>query len=299
MATTTTTRSRSPSEYPDHTPINLSRLLSRLEHTVLVEPSPELRRSSYTRAKVRANIEHARTLLLNLEHSASSLPSKSKKSALQTDLQQKRELIKQLNQRLYELDQLGDSETDDSAESEDEEDNFPTYAPHKATESGLEVNTGSGEGNEALQNAAIGLSNELRRRGGAQDADVTATGTSLFPSKARTTGDSNAQTDAVLSNHRSEQESLETSLLDMAKQLKQQSMHFSQTLEGDKSVVDRALSGLDKNALGMEAAGQKMGMLRKMTEGKGWWDRMKLYAFVFGLWVAAFLIVFFLPKIRL
>ncbi|KAF1966315.1 DUF1771-domain-containing protein [Bimuria novae-zelandiae CBS 107.79] len=295
---TTTARSRSPSGYPDPTPINLDRLLSRLEHTVLVEPSPELRKSRYTRAKASANIEYARTLLLNLEHSASSLPSKSKKSALQKDLQTKRELIKQLNQRLYELDQLNDSDTEGSADSEDEEeDNFPSYAPRKATEAGLEVNTGGGDGNEALQNAARGLTNELRRRGGAQDADVTATGNSLFPSKAKTTtGDSSAHTDAVLSNHRSEQESLETSLLDMAKQLKQQSLHFSQTLEGDKSVVDRAVSGLDRNALGMEAAGQRMSTLRRMTEGRGWWDRMKLYAMIFGLWVFAFLIVFIGPK---
>ncbi|KAL1593127.1 hypothetical protein SLS60_010734 [Paraconiothyrium brasiliense] len=246
------------------------------------------------------NVDHARTLLLNLEHSTSSLPSKSKKSALQTDLQKKRELIKQLFQRLQELDKLHDSETDGSADSEDsenEEDNFPSYAPHKAADAGLEVNTSGGEGNEALQNAARGLTNELRRRGGAQDVDTIATGNSLFPTKAKTTT-GEAQTDAILSDHRSEQDSLETSLLDMAKQLKQQSLHFHDTLEGDKSVVDRALSGLDKNALGMEAAGQKMGTLRRMTEGKGWWDRMKLYAMIFGLWVVAFLVVFVGPKIR-
>jgi hypothetical protein len=202
-----------------------------------------------------------------------------------------------LNQRLYELDQLDDSETDGSADSEDDEDSFPSYAPHRAADSGLDVNTTSGEGNEALQNAAKGLQNELRRRGGAQDADAVATGNSLFPTNARTTT-GGAQTDAVLSDHRSEQESLETSLLDMARQLKQQSLHFHQTLEGDRSVVDRALSGLDKNALGMEAAGQRMGTLRRMTEGRGWWARMKLYALIFGLWVLAFLIVFVGPKIR-
>ncbi|KAJ4351392.1 uncharacterized protein N0V89_006734 [Didymosphaeria variabile] len=244
------------------------------------------------------NVDHARTLLLNIEHSTSSVPSKSKKSALQTDLQKKRELIKQLFQRLQELDKLYDSETDVSADSEDsdEEDNFPSYAPHKAADAGLEVNTSGGEGNEALQNAAKGLTDELRRRGGAQNADTIATGNSLFPTRAKTTT-GEAQTDAILSDHRSEQDSLETSLLDMAKQLKQQSLHFHQTLEGDKSVVDRALSGLDKNSLGMEAAGQKMGTLRRMTEGKGWWDRMKLYALIFTLWVVIFLI-FALPKIR-
>lgn len=84
----------------------------------------------------------------------------------------------------------------------------------------------------------------------------------------------------------------------MAKQLKQQSVHFGQTLEGDKGILDRAVSGLDKNTQGMDAASQRMGTLRRMTEGKGWWDRIKLYGMIFGLWVMAFLIVFVGPKIR-
>lgn len=88
------------------------------------------------------------------------------------------------------------------------------------------------------------------------------------------------------------------SLLEMAKQLKQQSIHFGQTLEGDKSVLDRTVSGLDTSSQGMDAAGQRIGTLRRMTEGRGWWDRMKLYAMIFGLWVVAFLIVFVGPKIR-
>jgi hypothetical protein len=84
----------------------------------------------------------------------------------------------------------------------------------------------------------------------------------------------------------------------MAKQLKQQSVHFGQTLEGDKSILDRAISGLDKNQLGMDAASRRMGTLRKMTEGKGWFARLKLYGMIFGLWLVAFLIVFVGPKIR-
>ena len=102
----------------------------------------------------------------------------------------------------------------------------------------------------------------------------------------------------MLSHNRDEQESLTTSLLEMAKQLKQQSVHFGQTLEGDKGILDRAVSGLDKNQLGMDAASRRMGTLRKMTEGKGWLARLKLYAFIFGLWLVAFLIVFVGPKIR-
>jgi hypothetical protein len=249
------------------------------------------------------NIEHARTLLLNLEHSASTIPSKTKKQALQTDLQQKRELIKQLNQRIFELNQLDDAESEGSIDSDEEdEDNFPSYAPRVPTEAGRDVSTTGGEGNEALLNAAQNFTSQMRRRGKGEDTAgaQTASGNSLFSSKAGpTTGDPNLpQTEALLSHNRAEQENLTSSLLEMAKQLKQQSVHFGQTLEGDKGVLDRAVSGLDKNQLGMDAASRRMGTLRKMTEGKGWFARMKLYGFIFAMWVAAFLIVFIGPKIR-
>ncbi|KAF1945953.1 hypothetical protein EJ02DRAFT_337226 [Clathrospora elynae] len=297
------TRPRSPTGYPDPKgSLNLDRLLTRLDRVVLQDPSLQLRKSSYERARVSANIEHARTLLLSLEHSASTIPSKSKKAELQTDLQQKRELIKQLNQRISELNQLDDSDSEASVDSDDsDEDQFPSYAPRVKTEAGRDVTTSS-EGNEAFQNAAQGLASQLRRRGKAEvdGGSTAASGNSLFPSKpTTTTGDlSLTQTEALLSHDRNEQEDITTSLLDMAKLLKQQSMQFGQTLEGDKGVVDRALAGLDKNSLNMDAASKRMGTLRRMTEGKGWWDRMKLYAMIIGLNLIAVLIVFVGPKIR-
>jgi hypothetical protein len=164
-------------------------------------------------------------------------------------------------------------------------------------DAGLNVTSTSGQGNEALEDAARNLTSELRRRGGKSEPEgASATGNSLFPSKSTTT--TAEATDAALSHDRSEQEGLTNSLLEMAKQLKQQSINFGQTLEGDKSVLDRTVSGLDRSSQGMDAAGQRIGTLRRMTEGKGWWDRMKLYAMIFGLWVAAFLLVFAGPKIR-
>ncbi|KAI4615104.1 hypothetical protein J4E83_006828 [Alternaria metachromatica] len=297
-----TTRTRSPG-FGDTTSINLNRLLSRLDRLVLVDPSPQLRKSTYERARVSANIEHARTLLLSLEHSASTIPSKSKKAELQNDLQQKRDLIKQLNQRIYELNQLDDTESEGSVDSDEEDaDQFPSYAPRVKTEAGRDVST-STEGNEAFQNAAQGIASELRRRG-KPDANAagtqSASGNSLFPSKSTssTADPSLAKTEALLSHERNEQEELTTDLLDMARQLKEQSIRFGNTLEGDKGVVDRALAGLDKNTLNMDAASRRMGALRRMTEGKGWWDRIKLYGMIAGLWVIAFLIVFVGPKIR-
>jgi hypothetical protein len=160
-------------------------------------------------------------------------------------------------------------------------------------EAGRDVTT-SAEGNEAFQNAAQGLASQLRRRGKAETGGAgtqAASGNSLFSGRPSTT-------EAALSHERNEQESLTTNLLDMAKLLKQQSIQFGQTLEGDKGVVDRALAGLDKNTLNMDAASRKMGTLRRMTEGKGMWARLKLFGMIGVLWVIAFLIIAVGPKIR-
>lgn len=117
---------------------------------------------------------------------------------------------------------------------------------------------------------------------------------------ARTTGSDTktSTTEQSLSTNRSEQEDLTSSLLNLASQLKASSQGFQSTLENEKSVLDRAVSGIDKTTSTMEAAGQRMGMLRKMSEGKGWWGRVMLYAWIFGLWVVAILIVFVGPKMR-
>ncbi|CAG8896309.1 unnamed protein product [Penicillium nalgiovense] len=119
--------------------------------------------------------------------------------------------------------------------------------------------------------------------------------------KAAATGSNTnklVETEFELGTHRMEQEDLTSSLLTLASQLKSSSQSFQSTLEGEKSALDRAVSGIDRTSSTMEAAGKRMGMLRKMTEGKGLWGRMMLYAWIFGLWVVAILIVYVGPKLR-
>jgi hypothetical protein len=84
----------------------------------------------------------------------------------------------------------------------------------------------------------------------------------------------------------------------MASALKDSSKAFASTLESEKSTLNRAAEGLDKNELGLEAASKRMGYLRSMTEGRGWWGRMLMYAWIAGLMVLAILIVFVGPKFR-
>ena len=84
---------------------------------------------------------------------------------------------------------------------------------------------------------------------------------------------------------------LTSSLVSMAAQLKASTLAFSSSLDLDNEALARAQEGLDKNESGMGAAKNRMGMLRKMSEGKGWWGRMMLYAWIAGLWIVAILLV--------
>jgi hypothetical protein len=105
-------------------------------------------------------------------------------------------------------------------------------------------------------------------------------------------------TEALLQHNRTEQEELTSSLLSMAQALKASSRSFSASLESEKGTVDRAVEGLDRNVGGLEAASRRMGYLRQMSEGKGWWGRMMLYAWIFGLMLTSFFVVAFMPKLR-
>lgn len=94
------------------------------------------------------------------------------------------------------------------------------------------------------------------------------------------------------------QAALTTSLLSLATTLKESSVAFSSSLIDDAEALTRASEGLDRNATGMEVAGKRMGTLRRMAEGRGWWGRMMIYAWIAALWVLALLLVFMMPKLR-
>ena len=107
-----------------------------------------------------------------------------------------------------------------------------------------------------------------------------------------------ATTEAILDHHRAEQDALTESLVQMASALKKSSQAFSTSLESERGVLDAAGQGLARNETGLEAAARRMGALRRATEGRGWWGRVLLYAWIGGLAVLAVLIVFVLPKLR-
>ncbi|OHE94601.1 synaptobrevin [Colletotrichum orchidophilum] len=167
----------------------------------------------------------------------------------------------------------------------------------------LQVHTTTGSGTTTTQT--------LRSRGPARPGSPSATTTAtaraaLFASRRSNTlkssasgpASSTATAEAILDHQRAEQDALSESILKMASALKASSQKFSNTLEQDKGVVSRAADGMDKTERSMDAASRRMGTLKKMTEGKGWWGRMIMYAWVYGLMVALILLVFVIPKLR-
>jgi len=128
---------------------------------------------------------------------------------------------------------------------------------------------------------------------------TTSSSTSaLFGDRAATAHSPTATTEAILDNQRAEQDLLSESILKLASDLKASSHAFTATLEEDKEVVERAGQGMNKTGERMDAVTQRMGMLQRMTEGEGWWGRMRLYAQVYGLMLILVLLVFLLPKLR-
>lgn len=124
-----------------------------------------------------------------------------------------------------------------------------------------------------------------------------ATTSLLFGNRNKQTTDISTS-EAILDHQRKEQEEVTEDLLRMASQLKLSSQKFGAALQEDTEVLTHAGQGLSKNELSLEAAARRMGAITKMTEGKGWWGRIMLYAWIYGIMVVLILVVFVLPKLR-
>lgn len=154
------------------------------------------------------------------------------------------------------------------------------------------------------EKAETTISQTIRSRGPQPTATTEedtgrTTGSSLLGGNHRSASISQtATTEAILDHQRAEQDLLSESILKMAGDLKESSKAFSQSLEDDKDALGRAGEGLDRSERGLEAAARRMGALRRMTEGKGWWGRVLLYAWIYGLMVLLVVVVFVLPKLR-
>ncbi|XDG01171.1 hypothetical protein ABKA04_000786 [Annulohypoxylon sp. FPYF3050] len=157
--------------------------------------------------------------------------------------------------------------------------------------------------------AGTSTSQTLRARGTAPQPDPTATATDkgqttalrneLFGNRASTNPTTaTATTEAIIDHHRAEQDKLTESMVSMARALKESSRAFATSLQEDTDVLRSAGQNLERNERGLGFVAGRMGALRRLTEGTGWWGRILLYVYIAGLAVFAVLLVFVFPKLR-
>ncbi|KAH7326413.1 putative synaptobrevin protein [Stachybotrys elegans] len=309
----------------------LGQLLYRLQQAVL-HPTPErerrLRTSEYERAKLAVNLDHARSLLSRLEQDALTIKAPHRRSEVQGTLNRQREILEQLLDRLEDYRKIAveddddtdgedilseiiptpsesmDSRSSDAADPGQLEETTPDPpAPEPAAASSPIPTQPEPRSVSPTLEAPTQTTQTLRSRTSAPSPQPTAHSTAraaLFANRRKpaTPQTSTATAEAILDNQRAEQDMLSESILKMAGALKASSQKFSTTLEEDKELLGRAGEGMEKTERSMEAARGRMGMLRRMTEGKGWWGRMILYAWVYGLMVGLVLLVFVMSKLR-
>ena len=275
--------------------MDLDRLLTRLERRIM-NPNHRLKHDSFERTRTSYNVNQALTLLLRLEPITTQEKITSRRREAQSRLIAQRAIIKKLTNKLHQLER-----EDDGVWSDEE--------PEPNEEIMAIVRGGPLPPHETISTVApLGMNEttpSIRNRHhppSSTDNPIT-TGASLSPfaSKLDPKAPSASGRDATakaLENDSDLQSNLTQSLVTLATTLKTSSQAFSAALQADDMALRNATGALDKNTSSMEMASKNMGLLRRMSEGKGWWGRMMLYAWIAGLWVVAILLVFVGPKLR-
>lgn len=320
--------------------INLTRMVIRFTHLVLLTPSPTSGHADtpddvaldtsplqqriqselwsplpFYRTKWLHNIEGARHLLLQLERAAQGIKVQRTRQIVQQDLAGKRTTIKRLRHRVEEIGRevegMGEEKWQTTPDPVAGETLWDIVQQRRTTsqtataqnerqddlKDGRPVQDGGDEKSndkemvaEKARDDLFNTSSSIRRR------DNQRAVPSDKPSAGKSTGVSTHE--KSMHNSAAEQEALTSSMVSLAAQLKQQVRAFQFSLDQDKGLLDRAIEGLEGNITGLDAASKTMQTLKRMSEGEGWWGRMKLYAIIFAMWVFAILLVFVMPKLR-
>jgi hypothetical protein len=309
--------------------LNLKRTLSRYSYLILLIPESESAAEDasasrpsdlsevqqkvqselwsplpFHRTKWLHNVEGARNLLLQLERAAQAIKVQRTRQTVQRDLAEKRTTIKRLRNRIEEIGREVEAMGDEKWQQTQTTSGETLYDIIRQ----LESTSTNKKDEQILQNGKL-----VADGGEEPPKDIKKTREDLFSTstirrrdgQATSTADDTVLKASGVSTHEkqmhassADQEALTSSLVSLAAQLKQQSRAFQFGLDQDKSLLNRALEGLDRNISGMEAASNNMQFLKRMSEGEGWLGRMKLYAIIFAMWAVAILLVFVMPKFR-
>ncbi|KHO00736.1 synaptobrevin [Metarhizium album ARSEF 1941] len=296
-----------------------------------------LRTSECERAKAEANLNYARNVLTKLEQDALRLKAPARRAETQSLLNVNRDRLETLLDRLEDLrhiardDDDGSSDEEDllghvistpgesmdsrSSDTRDEPQSLETppepptpepepVVPHETPRRAPSPSPSPSPSPTPVtpSQSTTQITQTLRSRSSARPTppSYTTATAALYasrpkPPEPQTT---TATAKAILDNQKAEQDDLSRSILQLAGALKESSKRFAITLEADKDVLEKTGEGMTKAEQGMQFAAGRMGKLRKMTEGQGWWGRMILYAWVYGLMLSLVLLVFLMPKLR-
>ncbi|KAF3933113.1 hypothetical protein ABW19_dt0200426 [Dactylella cylindrospora] len=259
--------------------ISLIRLLNRLEQKLpqdFSENVPTSRPSAFEMAKLKA-----------LEAESEALKNPSQRQRAVAELQLQKNAAKRLEESLKALEILEDKTIIHVAEEPPAVDEVEAETPGPIITSALPLATLVPDVAPApAPTSTAAPSNEvttvLRNRFGKSDSSEEKK--------------PELSVDDALSQQRHEQDDLSDSLLKMAQQLRLNSQMFGDSLENEKAYLDAAVTGLDKNATGIEGAGLRMLQL-KQGQNVTWMYQLKVYAALIGLALTA-VIIFWLPKLR-
>jgi hypothetical protein len=325
--------------------LQLNRLLGRLEQSILhatVEQEQRLRKDEFERAKVRYDIEAARTSLARIAD-GSVTKLYRRKPDMEAEINRKRLLIDDLLEQVQNLEDAGRrEEEEDSSDGEDvlagviqtpsesmdsrstgvaaeeeeqhgqsladlgEEGQPPPPPPPAQQEPPYAEAPADPPQSTQQEPPETRTAATLRARTRQADAPAAESGGGQSSARAALFGErptaaaatATATEEALLDGHRREQEALTEDMARLAGALKARSLETARLLAEDGEVVGRVAGSLDTTDRGMESAGRRMGSLTRITEGKGWWGRMLLYAMVYGMMALVVLIWALLPKLR-
>ena len=216
-----------------------------------------------------------------------------------------RALIKRLTEKLYELNRRED-EFGVGQASEEEDILEQYFAPEPATPKPTHSRGPSASNLPATQSEGVRARNIQSAAAPTTESPTkgptTALTDELFGRNSSSMKPGSAPEDMPPEKQLEYQDSIQADLTSLlvkqAQQLKLGSLEFQKTLAEDEEVRARAEGAIGKSTDSLDIASRSMGTLRRMSEGRWWWQRYIMFILIFVLWFVAFGIVFFTPKLR-
>ncbi|TGZ84636.1 hypothetical protein EX30DRAFT_337137 [Ascodesmis nigricans] len=313
---------------------NLTRTLTRLDEKLARPTTPLERARASANLEYARQLVHMLESQASAPAPTISLNASTKRQKLQSDLVNYKQTIRRLNEALHAAstsargledwisavatDEGYDSGIDDGIEEQAVvEDDIGTEPNNKASEvddyarlnrpssskrdlSRVLPSPTTATATEANKTTTIAVpqpSSAVRQRFPGRQRQTEHQKRQVLFGQAGTKDSEGQNTEALLDDQRREQESITEDLVKMAQMLKSNSLEFGKSLEEEKVYLQEASQGLDRNTVGLDAAGRRIEDMRKKDSVNFYWTVIYLASMVVLAFFILF-ILFFAPKLR-